>query len=70
MGSEREERRNHNIHDHHRILDAVPTDARAALDEVTGNGLLVAEIHKRVLQMTGIDINAIVLDAARGENAG
>jgi SAM-dependent methyltransferase len=70
MKSERDDRWNHSIHYHHRILDAVPIGARSALDVGTGNGLLAAELHRRVPHVTGIDPDATVLLSARSEDAG
>lgn len=59
---------NHNIHYHQRILDAVPPGARTALDVGTGDGLLAAELRRRVPQVTGIDADPSVLGSARGQN--
>ncbi|MBH0022976.1 bifunctional 2-polyprenyl-6-hydroxyphenol methylase/3-demethylubiquinol 3-O-methyltransferase UbiG [Salinibacterium sp. SWN248] len=58
---------NHNIHYYRRILDAVPASARNALDVGTGNGLLAAALRERVPSVTGIDIDAAVLEYARAE---
>ena len=70
MESARAGRWNHNIHYHHRILNAVPVGARSALDVGTGNGLLAAELHKRVPHVTAIDPDATVLRSARTEDEG
>ncbi|ANY06002.1 class I SAM-dependent methyltransferase [Pseudonocardia sp. HH130630-07] len=59
---------NHNIHYHRLVLDAVPAHARTALDVGTGNGLLAAELARRVPDVTGIDVDAPVLDSARRED--
>lgn len=61
---------NNNIHYHRRILDAVPADAQTALDAGTGNGLLAAELHRRVPHVTGLDPDAAVLESARKEDEG
>lgn len=61
---------NNNIHYHRRILDAIPASARTALDFGTGNGLLAADLHTRVPDVTGIDIDAAVLESARAEDPG
>lgn len=64
-----ERRWNHNIHYHHLILDAVPADARSALDVGCGDGLLAAELRGVVPDVTGIDMDKAVLDSARAESA-
>lgn len=56
---------NHNIHYHRLILDAVPTDARSALDVGCGNGLLSTELRNSVPEVTGIDLDEGVLDETR-----
>lgn len=61
---------NNNIHYHRRILDAIPSGARTALDFGTGNGLLAADLHARVPDVTGIDIDPDVLESARIEDSG
>lgn len=61
---------NNNIHYHRRILDAVPPNARTALDVGTGNGLLAADLHRRIPQVTAIDTDASVLESARHEDEG
>lgn len=61
---------NHNIHYHRRILDAVPRHARTALDAGTGNGLLAAELHTVVPDVTALDVDADVLDVARQQDEG
>ncbi|UNX54757.1 class I SAM-dependent methyltransferase [Georgenia sp. TF02-10] len=61
---------NNNIHYHRRILDAVPAGARTALDVGTGNGLLAAELHQRVPEVTAVDPDATVLASARTEDEG
>ncbi len=68
MTDARAVRWNNNIHYHRRILDAVPAGARTALDFGTGNGLLAADLHERVPDVTGIDIDAAVLESARAED--
>lgn len=67
MGGEQLQRWNHNIHYHQLVLDAVPVDARSALDVGTGNGLLAADLRQRVSEVVAIDVDDDVLEAARGE---
>ncbi|MGW0162527.1 class I SAM-dependent methyltransferase [Mycobacterium sp. NPDC003323] len=64
------ERWNHNIHYHRVILDAVPAGARTALDVGTGNGLLAADLHRHIADVTAIDTDAAVLASARTEDPG
>ena len=64
------ERWNHNIHFQRRIMDAVPDSARTALDIGTGNGLLAAELRARGLEVTAVDPDETVLEAARAEIEG
>ncbi|OZC56592.1 SAM-dependent methyltransferase [Rhodococcus sp. 06-621-2] len=59
---------NHNIHYHRLVLDAVPAGARTALDVGTGNGLLAADLHRLIREVTGIDLDRSVLDDARRED--
>lgn len=59
---------NHNIHYHRLILAAVPQSARSALDVGTGNGLLAADLHKHIPEVTGLDVDADVLESARIED--
>ncbi|MWV51577.1 methyltransferase domain-containing protein (plasmid) [Rathayibacter sp. VKM Ac-2803] len=70
MTSDRAGRWNNNIHYHRLILDAVPPGARRALDVGTGNGLLAAELHDRIPDVTGLDLDAAVLNSALGEDEG
>ncbi|MFG3437028.1 class I SAM-dependent methyltransferase [Nonomuraea sp. NPDC047897] len=56
---------NHNIHYHRRILDAVPRDARRALDVGCGEGMLARELRRTVPHVTGIDLDAPSIDEAR-----
>jgi SAM-dependent methyltransferase len=64
------ERWNHNTHLHPRVLAAVPSDARTALDVGTGNGLLARDLADAGLAVTAIDLDQTVLDAARAEHSG
>ncbi len=59
---------NNNIHYHQVILDAIPESARTALDVGTGNGLLAADLHKCIPDVTGLDADADVLESARHED--
>ena len=60
---------NHNIHYHHLVLDAMPEDARTALDVGTGDGLLARDLASVVPSVTGIDLDAHVLESARRESS-
>ncbi|GAB3634305.1 class I SAM-dependent methyltransferase [Microbacterium shaanxiense] len=70
MTGEGSVRWNNNIHYHRRILDAVPSGARTALDVGTGNGLLAADLRARISDVTGIDVDAAALESARAEDPG
>ncbi|MGB3481797.1 MAG: class I SAM-dependent methyltransferase [Mycobacterium sp.] len=59
---------NNNIHYHRVILEAIPAAARTALDVGTGNGLLAADLHKLLPEVTGLDADADVLESARRED--
>jgi SAM-dependent methyltransferase len=63
------DRWNHNTHFHDLVLRAVPPDARTALDVGTGNGLLAQDLADAGLEVTAIDLDETVLDAARTEHA-
>lgn len=56
---------NHNLHYHPLVLAAVPPHARTALDVGTGDGLLAADLHRRVPHVVGLDLDADVLGRAR-----
>lgn len=60
---------NHNTHFHDLVLRAVPPGARTALDVGTGNGLLARDLADAGLEVTAIDLDETVLDAARTEHA-
>ena len=55
---------NHNIHYHRLILDAVPKTAHSGLDIGCGNGLLALELRELLPEVTAIDTDAAVLEAA------
>jgi trans-aconitate methyltransferase len=61
---------NHNTHYHRVVLDAVPPGAATALDVGSGQGLLAADLHRRIPEVTGIDRDAATLDAARAVDPG
>ena len=65
VGATPHERWNHNIHYHRLVLDAIPAEARSALDVGTGNGLLAADLRRRVTDVVAIDADHEVLEAAR-----
>lgn len=67
MGGKQGQRWNHNIHYHRLVLDAVPVDARSALDVGTGNGLLAADLRQKVPEVVAIDLDGDVLDVAHEE---
>jgi SAM-dependent methyltransferase len=67
-GQEAGARWNHNIQYHSLILRALPADARTALDVGTGDGLLAHELRRLVPRVTGLDIDAAVLERARAED--
>jgi 2-polyprenyl-3-methyl-5-hydroxy-6-metoxy-1,4-benzoquinol methylase len=67
VGGKQRQRWNHNIHYHRLVLDAVPVNARSALDVGTGNGLLAADLCQKVPEVAAIDVDAEVLKAARAE---
>lgn len=69
MSSTADRRWNHNIHYYGLVLDALPSNARTALDVGTGDGLLAAELRRRVRDVTAIDTDAAVLDRARAAEA-
>lgn len=56
---------NHDIRYHRLILKAVPPGARTALDVGTGDGLLAHDLRNLVPHVTGLDLDADVLDRAR-----
>jgi SAM-dependent methyltransferase len=56
---------NHNIHHHALVLTAVPAGARQGLDVGCGEGLLAARLRQYVPQVTGIDLDAGSIAAAR-----
>ncbi|QEO10465.1 class I SAM-dependent methyltransferase [Protaetiibacter larvae] len=61
---------NHNLHYHRVVLQAIPRDARSALDVGTGNGMLAAGLRGTLADVTGIDVDADVLDSAAAEHTG
>ena len=60
---------NHNIHHHRLVLDSVPGGARTALDVGTGDGLLARDLASVLPSVTGIDVDANVLESARRESS-
>lgn len=68
LSEERPVRWNHNIHYHRRILDVVPNGAQTALDGGTGEGLLASELRDGMPHVTGLDLDATVLDYAGGRD--
>jgi 2-polyprenyl-3-methyl-5-hydroxy-6-metoxy-1,4-benzoquinol methylase len=60
---------NNNVHYYRLVLDEIPAGARTALDAGTGDGLLAADLRERIPAVTGIDVDAPVLDRARQSGA-
>ena len=58
---------NWNIHHHRVVLDAVPQNARTALDVGSGDGLLAFDLADRGLDVTGIDTDAASVERARAD---
>ncbi|MDV3126462.1 class I SAM-dependent methyltransferase [Mycobacterium sp. 21AC1] len=67
MGGKQRQRWNHNIHYHRLVLDAVPLNSRSALDVGTGNGLLAADLRRKVPEVVAIDMDDEVPEAAHEE---
>jgi 2-polyprenyl-3-methyl-5-hydroxy-6-metoxy-1,4-benzoquinol methylase len=61
---------NHNIHYHQLVLDAIPDDAVSALDVGTGDGLLAADLARKGLDVTAVDLDQDVVESARVEFSG
>lgn len=55
---------NHNLHDHHLVLNEAAGCA-TALDAGCGDGLLARDLHRQVPDVTAIDADAAVLNRAR-----
>jgi SAM-dependent methyltransferase len=60
---------NHNIHYHPLILAGVPAGCERALDVGCGEGTLSRELRGRVRRVTGIDLDAASIEAARAAGA-
>lgn len=58
---------NLNIHYHRAVLDAIPPQARTALDVGCGDGILAFDIADRGLQVTGLDIDEPSIRRARSD---
>ncbi|MFC5185867.1 class I SAM-dependent methyltransferase [Actinomadura harenae] len=61
----RDERWNHNIHYHPRILGAVPEGARTALDVGCGEGMLARALRRTVPEVMGVDLDGPSIEQAR-----
>lgn len=59
------ERWNHNIHYHRLIVEAIPRNARSALDVGCGEGSLCRALRERVPQVVGIDTDGSSIALAR-----
>lgn len=64
------QRWNHNIHFHPLVLNAVPAHASSALDVGTGDGMLAAELRRRVHDVVAIDSSEATLQTAASEHRG
>ena len=58
---------NLNIRYHRVVLNAIPSDARTALDIGCGDGLLTFDLAERGLQVTGIDPHEPSIERARAD---
>ncbi len=63
----REPRWNLNIHYHRILLEAMPPDARTALDIGCGDGLLSFDLADQGLDVVGIDLHAASIERARAD---
>jgi len=61
---------NHNVHYQRLILNAVPPGCGQALDVGCGDGTLVRELAGRCREVTGIDADDAMIDAARQNTGG
>lgn len=59
---------NHNIHYHDLVLQNVRSTTRSALDVGTGDGLLAAELRRRIPRVVGLDVDDDVLVDAASSN--
>jgi 2-polyprenyl-3-methyl-5-hydroxy-6-metoxy-1,4-benzoquinol methylase len=59
------ERWNHNIHYHRVVLDAVPPEAKRALDVGCGEGILARTLVRLVPEVIGIDQHGPSIELAR-----
>jgi ubiquinone/menaquinone biosynthesis C-methylase UbiE len=58
---------NHNIHYHAQLLNAVPAQARTALDVGCGEGMFARELARSVPSVLGIDSDQASIDEARAQ---
>jgi len=65
MDDGRGDRWNHNIHYHSRLLNAVPKQARSALDVGCGEGMFTRELARIVPTVVGIDTDQASIESAR-----
>lgn len=63
------DRWNHNTQYHPLVLNALPENARTALDVGTGDGLLALDLHRRVPAVTAIDLDPMVPASAQRTGA-
>lgn len=62
------QRWNHNVHYHRVILDAIPSDARRALDVGCGEGVFSRRLRERALEVTAIDVDPTSVALARHQD--
>lgn len=59
---------NHNIHYHLLLLNAVPAQARKALDVGCGEGMFARELARSIPTVLGIDTDQVSIDEARTQS--
>ncbi|GAB2668152.1 class I SAM-dependent methyltransferase [Gordonia jinhuaensis] len=59
---------NHKIHYHSVVLEAIPANARSALDVGTGDGLLATDLRRVLDDVVAIDSDAAALARARSRD--
>ena len=62
-----DDRWNHNIHYHPKLLALVPEHARAALDVGCGEGMFTRQLARSVPTVLGIDTDSASIDQARAQ---
>lgn len=67
MAAHTDDRWNHNIHYHPRLLDAVPQHAGSALDVGCGEGMFTRNLAEFVPTVVGIDTDRASIEQARAQ---